>query len=108
MHKKTVLPENGKQFNEQKVAKKFGAFFLDYFYTMVLPKESSNDLWESGQHSDFTGSELVKEISSKRIIIGNSSIFVTSKLNHMVAKIMDFCADDAPQRQSKLICLRYP
>ena len=102
-YQKTVLPEKGKQFDEAKVAKKFGAFFTDYLYIMELPKENDNDLDEGSTGIDHTKEDgTVKEVSLKRVIIGDCNVFVTSRLHHLIKKIIKFCEDDAPQRKSML------
>lgn len=96
--KKTVLPEKGKQFIEGKVTKKFGAVFLDYFYLMELPQEITPG--PDSRKSDPKEKDLIKETSTKRLIIGNLHVFINSKVSHMVTKIMEYCADDSPQRKS--------
>ena len=106
MYKKTVLPEKGKQFNEGKIAKKFGAFFLDYFYTMELPNDDGNDTDNSEAWSDLgKGKDLIKEFSSKRMIIGNLNFFVTSRFHHMVTKVIEFCTDDVQPRKGMFFFL---
>ena len=100
-YQKTVLPEKGKQFDEAKVAKKFGAFFTDYLYIMELPKENANDLNEGSTVIDHSKEDgLVKEVSLKRMIVGDCTVFLTSRLHHLIKKIMEFCEDDVPERKS--------
>ena len=68
---------------------------------MELPNESSGDLDDSGAGVDNSkGTDLIKEVSSKRIIVGAINLFITSRLCHLIAKIQDFCQDDAPERKS--------
>ena len=101
LYQRTILPEKGKQFNEAKVTKKFGAFFLDYLYIMELPKENDGEFDESGVGvENMKGSDVVKEVSAKRMIIGDYNVFITSRLIHLITKIKGFCEDDAPQRKS--------
>ena len=100
---KTELPEKGEQFNEARVVKKFGAFFFDYFYTMELPKETPVDSDDETKREYQKERELVKEVSTKRIIIGACQYFATSKLYHLLMKIKDFCDDDTPPRKSKYL-----
>ncbi len=98
----TSLPQKGNQFVEADITKKFGACFLDYFYTMELPAlgPSESESWDQ-KYVSVKEAEVVKETSEKRIIIGRCQTFVTSKLFHLITKVVEFSADEVPPKKGK-------
>ena len=101
LYQRTILPEKGKQFTEAKVTKKFSAFFVDYLYIMELPKDDDGEFGENGVGlENMKGNDVVKEVSLKRMIVGDCNVFITSRLCHLITKIKGFCEDDASQRKS--------
>ena len=96
----TQLPEKGSQFIEADVVKNFSACFLDYFYTMELPKDgSAESMEEESRQAGKKEIDLIKEMSAKRLIIGHVQTFVTSQLIHMVTKLAEFSVVDSPPRK---------
>ena len=101
--KKTDLPERGNQYSEIHVMQKYGAFFLDYFYTMELPAETEDDEDEDivTPHDRRAETEIVKEVSLKRLIVGPSKVFISATLLHSFQMLVKFTQDDSPPRKGE-------
>ena len=110
------IPElifNGEEFlrahNETLALRRFGAFFVDYLYTMDIEPEKDPDAASDDQADGLevvSEIRLVKELSFKRMIVGPTHLQLSSSMVHkleLVSKLS--CEDLIPRKGENIIFL---
>ena len=91
------LTANAEEFSrknaEANVLSRFGAMFFEYLYVMEIENNDDSSYYES--------TPAVKEESHQRIIVGPSTLEVTSGVVHRMEMVIKLAEDDAYLRKGK-------
>lgn len=93
-----------KVHNEALALRRYGAFFLDYLYTMEIEPERNP---ESDSESQVDGLEvvgeiqLVKELSFKRMIVGPTHLQLSTSMMHRMDMVLKLAFEDIVPRKGK-------
>ena len=96
-----------KVHNEALALRRYGAFFLDYLYTMEIEPEKDP---ESVNESQVEGLEvvgeirLVKELSFKRMIVGPTHLQLSTSMMHRMELILKLSFEDIVPRKGESTC----
>ena len=91
-----------KLHNETLALRRYGAFFLDYLYTMDIEPEKDPD---TASKDEVEGLEvvgeirLVKELSFKRVIVGPTHLQVSSSMVHRMELVSKLSFEDIVPRK---------
>ena len=77
--------------SESNVLSRFGAMFFEYLYSMDIESDDESSYYES--------TPAVREESHQRIIMGPSTIEITSGVFHRMEMVMKLSEDDANLRK---------
>ncbi|XP_070535266.1 intermembrane lipid transfer protein VPS13B-like [Ptychodera flava] len=84
------VEEHQMKYSETLALQRFGAFWLDYLYTMEVREDEGS---KSSRHSEEMQYNTTKETSSKKFLFGSSSWNINSSAIHRLQKFI-FCAND--------------
>lgn len=93
-----------KTHNESLALRRYGAFFLDYLYTMDVEPERNQD---SENDSEVEGLEvvgeirLVKELSFKRMIVGPTHVHLSSSMLHRMELVLKLSFEEIVPRKGE-------
>ena len=93
-----------KVHNEVLALRRYGAFFLDYLYTMEIEPERNP---EGDGESQVEGLEvvgeirLVKELSFKRMIVGPTHLQLSTSMMHRMEMVLKLSFEDIVTRKGE-------
>ena len=94
-----------KAHNETLALRRYGAFFLDYLYTMDIEPEKEDSTSEDQEDGlEVVGEiRLVKELSFKRIIVGPTHLQLSSSMLHRMELVSKLSFEDIIPRKGESI-----
>lgn len=93
--------------NETLALRRYGAFFLDYLYTMEIEPERDQDSDESQVEGlEVVGEiRLVKELSFQRTIVGPTHVQLSTSMMHRMELVLKLAFDDIVPRKGMSLAL---
>nr|XP_002741992.1 PREDICTED: vacuolar protein sorting-associated protein 13B-like [Saccoglossus kowalevskii] len=85
------LEQHQMKYSESWALQRFGAFWLDYIFTMDVKDDEGSR--SSSRHSSEAQFHTVKEMSSNKVLFGPSTWNINSSAVHRLQKFV-FCAND--------------